>query len=1064
MRLTARVALLLILGSSSISGRAAQLIVEHFGQVVADNSPIGLATGWTAWAVTNGVVADFSTTTPSGNYPSMSRANNGGFGGVTGNAVLAVSNSANPALIWTNTTTSLHDCVVTNVTFYTKNNSTGSTANVAIQMGGEWYASTQNFRDGGGNALWATNSFTFTTNAGAWRALNTNNLSLGATNASPLPSGDIQSIGIYGFAWGTGTANKIRLDEFIVNGSLPSAPQPGTPTASPSASVTAPTTVTLSVSVAGTPPFTYQWRKGGVNLSDGPTGSGSSLTGSLTNDLVVSTTSTADSGNYDVIVANNYGATTSSVVAVTVTAAGIPPSIAGINVTPSNGTNEVGSAPMSIQVIANGTGPFNYQWRKTDVDILNETNDTLMLASAFTNSGSYSVRVTSAYGAVTSAPPTTLTVVDTTPPVIAFPQGNPTNILINTAFTPVYSVTDNSGVAPNLMITGGVNTNAAGVYTLHFVANDSNNNTNVADLTVNVLLINEHFNQALADNAAVSNAPGWHASAVAVTTMTVTDYTTTGGNGNFPTLSQNVTAPDAIGSTGFLVMGEAANATPSLIWKDTTALLQNHQVTNISFFTRNNSSNTTVQIAIRINTNWYASTATFTDTSGGAVPWVAQNFAFNYDAASWQDLDATALTLGSALTGPLPNLSVSAVGFFGTMTAGKIRLDEMKAAGIPFSYTLTPPSVGTPTFGPTNRVDGSAWTGTPLTFQVAATGSLPLTYIWRKEGVALSTSTNNTFNLASPTSADSGNYDVIVTNASGIAVTSAPVSLNVSASQLLVHQHFNQSTNDPGVIGQLPGWHALAYSISNAVVTDYTLSPNPPLSLNYPNLSLGIGADSTVGYLVLGQGDTVDPVLVWMDTPLAVQQSQVSNILFSSRNNLPSSTMQVAVQISNQWYVSTTLLSDTTLNQPPWAGQNFLFTRDAGAWHTLEISTLALGGTTTEVLPDLPITGIGVYGQMLGVTSARIRIDELMVDGLSTSTPPPSSPTIQPVYRDGLGNLVVRTTTVPGWNYVLESAPALSSPITWTPVLTNAGTGDVITNLVPVNPATQKQFFRYRLQ
>jgi len=1045
-----------------LSSRSAQLIVEHFGQTVGDNSPIGTATGWTAWTMTNGVLVDYSAGTPGANYPSISRAANGGFGGVTGNTVVSVNGFSIPSLLWTNTATTLHDCIISNVVFYTKNNSALSTEQIAIQVGGQWYASTQTFHDGGGNSTWALNTFTFTTNATAWQILNTNNLTLGATNASPLPVGDIQAIGLYGVALGA-SGNKIRMDEFIVNGSLPAGPSVGTPTASPSASVTAPTTVTLSATVTGTPPFAYQWRKGDVNLNDGSTGSGSSLAGSLTSQLVISTTSPADSGNYDVIVTNNYGVSTSAVVAVTVTAAGVPPSIASIVTSPANGISEVGAAPMSIQVTVNGTGPFNYQWRKSNVDILNETNATLTLASAFTNSGSYSVFVSSAYGSVTSAPPTSLTVVDTTPPAIVFPLGNPTNIVINSAFTPVYSVTDNSGVAPNLVITGSVDPNAAGIYTLHFVANDSNNNTNSADLTVNVLLINEHFNEAVADNGAVSNAPGWHASAVAVATATVTDYTTIGGNANFPTLSQNVTAPDASGATGFLVMGEVANANPSLVWKDTTALLQNQQITNISFFTRNNSAGSTVQIAIRINTNWYASTTTFTDNSAGAIPWVAQNFVFTNDAAAWQDLDATTLTLGSPLAGPLPNFSVSAVGFFGTMAAGKIRLDEVKASGTGYNYTLTPPSVGTPTFSPTNRVDGTAWTGTPLTFQVAASGSLPLTYIWRKGGVVISTANSNTFSLANPTTANSGSYDVIVTNASGVSVTSAPVTLTVSASQLLVQQRFNQSTNDPGVIGQAPNWHVLAYSISNAVVTDYTFLPNPPVSLNYPNLSLSVGANGTPGYLVMGQGDTVDPVLVWMDTPPAVQQSHITNILFSSRNTFPSSTMQVAVQINNQWYVSMTQLSDTTLNLPPWAEQNFLFLRDAGAWQTLDVSTLTLGSVTADVLPDLPITGIGVYGQMLGVATARIRIDEFMVDGVPTGTPAPA-PIIQPVYRDGSGNLVVRTTTALGWNYVLESASALQSPMTWSPVLTNTGNGGTITNLVPINAATPKQFFHYRLQ
>lgn len=1045
--------------------RATQLIAEHFNQAVADNSAIGPATGWTAWAMTNGLFADFTAATPNGNYPSMSRANNGGFGGVTGNAVLAVTNgvnSANAAMMWTNTTVSLHDCVVTNVVFYTKNNAAGSYEHVVVQVGGQWYASVQSFHDAGGNSVWAVNSFTFTNDAAAWRALNTNNLTLGATNVVPLPSGDIQGIGIYGFAFGS-AAQKIRVDEFIVNGSLPSAPVAATPTASPSASVTAPTTVTLSAAVTGTAPLSYQWRKGGNQLADGPTGNGSTLSGSLSNQLVIATTSTADSGNYDVVVMNNYGTNISPVLAVTVSAAGVPPSVTNMVVTPSSGTNEVGGAPMSIQVGAAGTGPFTYQWRKSNVDIVNETNATVTLASAFTNAGSYTVVVTSAYGSVTSAPPTLLTVIDTTPPVITFPAGNPTNIVINTPFTPVYQATDNSGQAPNVVITGSVNTNACGSYTLQFTANDAYGNTNTANLVVTVLLINERFNETSVDNAAVSNAPGWHASARAVATTLVTDYTGTGGNANFPSLSENVTSPDVFNGLGFLVMGEVANANPSLVWKDTTTLLANQQITNLTFYTRNNSALNTVQVAVRIGTNWYVSATTFTDASGGAVPWVAQSFDFTNDPAAWQDFDAATLTVGSPLAAPLPNYSINAVGFFGAMSAGKIRLDEVWASGVAASFPATPPTVGAISLTPTNRVDGTAWTGTPVTFQVSAAGTVPLTYIWRKNGAVLPSTTTPTWTIASPSTNDSGSYDVIVTNISGSAVTSAPVVLTVSPNQVFVNQHF-VSTNDPGIIGQLPGWHALAFSFTNSAVTDYTLLPNPPINPNYPNLSTGPGSDGTAGYLVLGQGDTVNPVLVWMETPPALQQSQVSNILFSTRNAFFSSTMQVAVQVAGQWYVSTTVIQDTSGGVVPWVNQNFQFTSAAGAWQTFDISTLTPGAVTTDPLTNAPITGIGIYGDMVGVATARIRIDEFLVDGLGAAAAVAPQPTIQTVFRDGSGNLVVRTATTGGFNYILESTPALQSPIVWTPVSTNAGTGGVITNLVPFNPATPKQFFRYHVQ
>lgn len=1042
------------------SSSATQLVVEHFAQAVADNSPIGTATGWTAWSVTNGVLQDFSALTPGANYPSMSRAANGGFGGVTGNTVLAVNNFSTPSLLWTNTATVLHDCVVTNVVFYTKNNSALSTEQVAICVGGQWYASTQLFKDGGGNSVWAVNTFNFTTNAAAWQSLNTNNLTLGATNTSPLPAGDIQAIGVYGSALGA-SGNKIRLDEFIVNGSLPSGPQVATPTAAPAANVTAPTTVTLSVTVTGTPPFSYHWRKGAGDLADGPTGTGSTLTGATSSQLVITTTSTADSGNYDVVVTNNYGAVTSAAIAVNVTAAGVPPGIASIVTTPANGISEVGGAAMGIQVTASGTGPFTYQWRKSGTDLTSETNATLSLASAYSNAGSYAVVVSSAYGSITSTPPTTLTVVDTTAPVIAFPLGNPTNIIVKTPFTPSYLVTDNSGATPNLVITGSVNTNVAGTYTLHFVVNDASNNVSQADLVVNVLLINEHFNETVADNLAVSNAPGWHALAVAIANSTVTDYTGIGGNGNFPTISQNPTAPDALGGTGFLVMGEALNATPSLVWKDTTALLQDQQITNVTFFSRNNSAGSEMRLAIRVFTNWYVSTTAITDASGGAVPWIAQSAPISYDASAWQQLDVATLTLGSPATETLTNYAVSGFGFYGVMPAGKIRIDELKASGTSFTYPATPPSVQSLTVAPTNRVDGTAWTGTPLTFQATASGSVPLTYLWRKNGNIISAGGSSSFNIASPVVADSGNYDVVVTNSSGISATSVVVSVTVSPAKILVNQHFSLSTNDPGVIGQMPGWHALAYDLTNSVVTDYTFTPNPPLSINHPNLSRGAGSDGSLGYVVLGQGDAVEPVLVWMDTPASVQSGSITNVLFSSRNALPSSTMQVAVQIGGQWYVSTTQLIDTTLGVVgTWAVQNFMFTRDAGAWQELDIATLALGNATVAPLPAQPITGIGVYGMTHGVTTARIRIDEFMVDGFSSAAP---QPTIQPVYQDGSGNLVVRTATVSGSSYVLEATPSLQSPITWTPVLTNAGTGGVLTNLVPTTtPASQ--FFRYRVQ
>ena len=61
-------------------------------------------------------------------------------------------------------------------------------------------------------------------------------------------------------------------------------------------------------------------------------------------------------------------------------------------------------------------------------------------------------------------------------------------------------------------------------------------------------------------------------------------------------------------------------------------------------------------------------------------------------------------------------------------------------------------------------------------------------------------------------------------------------------------------------------------------------------------------------------------------------------------------------------------------------------------------------------------------------------------------------------------NLVLRTRTDSSHNYVLQSSPASGAAAVWSGIVTNAGTGGVITNVVPVDPAKSPQFFRYKVE
>ena len=164
--------------------------------------------------------------------------------------------------------------------------------------------------------------------------------------------------------------------------------------------------VTFSVSVSGTSPFTYQWRKDGVNLTDVGT-----ITGSQSSTLTISSVSYTNNGSYDVIVTNaNNASVTSQPATLTVNDPVIVTS-------PTSITNNYGSqATFSATVV--GTAPLSYQWRRNGSNltdgsgITGSQTDTLSIDSvSYLNAGTYDLIVTNGNSSATSAA-ATLTVND----------------------------------------------------------------------------------------------------------------------------------------------------------------------------------------------------------------------------------------------------------------------------------------------------------------------------------------------------------------------------------------------------------------------------------------------------------------------------------------------------------------------------------------------------------------------------------------------------------------------------------------------------------------------------
>jgi glucose/arabinose dehydrogenase len=70
--------------------------------------------------------------------------------------------------------------------------------------------------------------------------------------------------------------------------------------------------------------------------------------------------------------------------------------------------------------------------------------------------------------------------------------------------------------------------------------------------------------------------------------------------------------------------------------------------------------------------------------------------------------------------------------------------------------------------------------GNPASFSVSATGSAPLSYQWRKNGVNISGAVSSTYSISSTATGDAGTYSVVVTNAVGSS-TSNNATLTVTS-------------------------------------------------------------------------------------------------------------------------------------------------------------------------------------------------------------------------------------------------------------------------------------------
>jgi beta-galactosidase len=191
---------------------------------------------------------------------------------------------------------------------------------------------------------------------------------------------------------------------------------------SPTNNVFAGTVVTFTASVSGAQPLHFQWQ-----FNNG--GGFANISGANTNTLAL-TAAITNTGSFQLVVTNSYGAVTSAPVNLTVTSA----TISQLSVSPTN--NVFAGTVVTFTASVSGAQPLHFQWQFNGgggyANISGANTNTLALTAAVTNTGSYELVVTNSYGAVTSAPVALSVTLDTNPPVVlrAFNLGS-TNVEVD---------------------------------------------------------------------------------------------------------------------------------------------------------------------------------------------------------------------------------------------------------------------------------------------------------------------------------------------------------------------------------------------------------------------------------------------------------------------------------------------------------------------------------------------------------------------------------------------------------------------------------------------------------
>jgi len=183
--------------------------------------------------------------------------------------------------------------------------------------------------------------------------------------------------------------------------------------------------------------------------------------------------------------------------------------------------------------------------------------------------------------------------------------------------------------------------------------------------------------------------------------------------------------------------------------------------------------------------NWYHVAATFTGTNGTGLGTINLYWTLMDPSRPLANLIGTfqMVNLRPMATG-FPDWAIGQMGRNIPNAAWLGLVDEVRVSSVARSasgmmFASFAPAISTQPAG------GVFGVGQPISLGVVAGGSLPMSYQWRTNGVAIPGATTNVYNIASAALSDTASYTVVITNVNGgitsdVAVVTIRIPANLS--------------------------------------------------------------------------------------------------------------------------------------------------------------------------------------------------------------------------------------------------------------------------------------------